>query len=53
MKSEMGGARSTYGEKRNAYKILIGKPEGERPLGRHNVSRRIILKYVLRKSGWA
>jgi hypothetical protein len=24
----------TYGEKRNAYRILVGKPEGKRPLGR-------------------
>jgi hypothetical protein len=23
----MGGARSTYGEKRGAYRILVGKPE--------------------------
>jgi hypothetical protein len=23
------------GEKRNAYRILVGKPEGNRPLGRH------------------
>jgi hypothetical protein len=22
------------GEKRNAYKLLVGKPEGRRPLGR-------------------
>jgi hypothetical protein len=22
------------GEKRNAYKILVGKPEGKRPLGK-------------------
>jgi hypothetical protein len=22
------------GEKRNSYRILVGKPEGERPLGR-------------------
>jgi hypothetical protein len=22
------------GEKRNAYKILVGKPEGKKPLGR-------------------
>jgi hypothetical protein len=31
---EMGGACSTNGEKRNAYRILVGKPEGKRPLGR-------------------
>jgi hypothetical protein len=30
----MGGECSTNGEKRNAYRILVGKPEGKRPLGR-------------------
>jgi hypothetical protein len=30
----MGGACSTNGEKRNAYRLLVGKPEGRRPLGR-------------------
>jgi hypothetical protein len=30
----MGRACSTNGEKRNVYRILVGKPEGERPLGR-------------------
>jgi hypothetical protein len=30
----MGGACSTYGEKRGAYRILVGRPEGRRPLGR-------------------
>jgi hypothetical protein len=30
----MGGACSTNEEKRNAYKILVGKPEGKRPRGR-------------------
>jgi hypothetical protein len=29
----MGGACSTNGEKRNAYRILVGKPEEKRPLG--------------------
>jgi hypothetical protein len=37
MKNEMGWACSTNGEKRNAYKILAGKPEGKRPLGRQDV----------------
>jgi hypothetical protein len=31
----MGGACSTNGEIRNAYRILVGKPEGKRPLGRY------------------
>jgi hypothetical protein len=30
----MGTACSTKGEKRNAYRILVGNPEGKRPLGR-------------------
>jgi hypothetical protein len=30
----MGGACDTNGEKRNAYRLLVGKPEGRRPLGR-------------------
>jgi hypothetical protein len=30
----MGGACSSNGEKRNAYRLLVGKPEGKRPLGR-------------------
>jgi len=30
----MGGACSTYGEKRGVCKVLVGKPEGTRPLER-------------------
>jgi hypothetical protein len=30
----MGRACSTKGGKRNAYTILMGKPDGMRPLGR-------------------
>jgi hypothetical protein len=30
----MARACSTNGEKKNTYKILVGKPEGKRPLGR-------------------
>jgi hypothetical protein len=28
------------GEKRNAYRILVGKPEGKRPLGRPRPARK-------------
>jgi hypothetical protein len=31
---EMGKARNTNGAKRTAYRILVGYPEGKRPLGR-------------------
>jgi hypothetical protein len=30
----MSMACSTNGEKRNAYRILVGNPEGKKPLGR-------------------
>jgi hypothetical protein len=30
----MGGACSTYGEGGGVYRVLMGKPEGKRPLGR-------------------
>jgi hypothetical protein len=40
------------GEKRNACRILVGKPEGKRPLGRS--SRRWVdnIKINLREIGW-
>jgi len=30
----MGRAFSTYGESRGVYRVLVGKREGKRPLGR-------------------
>jgi hypothetical protein len=34
-------------EKRNAYRILVGKLEGKRPLERLDVGGRIILEWIL------
>jgi hypothetical protein len=36
------------GRKRNAYRILVGRAEGKRPLGRPDVGRWII-KLILEK----
>jgi hypothetical protein len=40
------------GERRNAYRIFVGKPEGKRPLGRRR--RRWVdnIKMDLREIGW-
>jgi hypothetical protein len=40
------------GEKRNAYKILVGKPEGKRPLGRPRRWCVNNIKMDLREIGW-
>ena len=45
----MGGACSAYGERRGVYRVLVGKPEVKRPLGRPGVYTRIILKWIFRK----
>jgi hypothetical protein len=40
------------GEKRNAYRILVGKPEGKRPLGRPRCRWVYNIKMDLREIGW-
>jgi hypothetical protein len=37
------------GAKRNAYRLLVGKPEGKRPLGRPSVGGWIILGWILER----
>jgi hypothetical protein len=39
------------GEKRNAYRILVGKPEGKRPLGRPRHRLMDNIKMDLREIG--
>ena len=35
--------------KRGAYRVLVGKPEGKRPLGRPSVDGWIILGWISRR----
>ena len=37
------------GKKRGVYRVLVGKPEGKRPLGRPRCSWGIILRWIFRK----
>jgi hypothetical protein len=48
----MGGPCSTNGEKRNAYRLLVGKSKGKRPLGTSR--RRWVdnIKLDLGEVGW-
>jgi hypothetical protein len=48
----MGRACSTNGEKRNAYRILVGKLERKRPLERPRRGWVDNIKIDLREIGW-
>jgi hypothetical protein len=37
------------GESRSAYWVLVGKPEGKRPPGRHWCNVNIILKWIIKR----
>jgi hypothetical protein len=52
MEDEMGRACSTNGEKRNAYRILVGNPEGKIPLERPRCRWVDNIKMDLREIGW-
>ena len=47
------------GERRGACRVLVGKPEGKRPVGDKDVDGRIILRWIFRKwegilgTGWS
>jgi hypothetical protein len=48
----VGGTSSTNGEKRNVYRLLVGKPEGKRPLGRPRRRWMDNIKIDLLEIGW-
>jgi hypothetical protein len=43
---------SEWGEKRNPYRLLLGKPEGKRPLGRPRRRWADHIKMDLLEVGW-
>jgi len=43
------GHVACMGERRCMYRVLVGEPEGKRPLGRPGVDGRIILRWIFRK----
>jgi len=45
----MGGACSTYEDRRGVYKVLVWKPEGKSPLGRLRCRWEDNIKVVLQK----
>jgi hypothetical protein len=46
------GHVTRMGEKRNAYRLLVGKPEGKRPLGRPRHRWVDNIKMNLLEIGW-
>jgi hypothetical protein len=46
------GHVACMGEKRGAYRILVGRSEGSRPLGRPRRRREDIIKMDLQDVGW-
>jgi hypothetical protein len=46
------GHIARMGEKRNVYTILVGNPEGKRPLGRPRCRWVVNIKMDLREKGW-
>jgi len=47
----MGGACTRWEERRGVYRVLVGKPEGKRPLGRPRRRREDNIKMDLQEVG--
>jgi hypothetical protein len=48
----MGRECSTNGERRNVYRILVGKLQGKKPIGRPRYRWVVNIKMDLREIGW-
>jgi hypothetical protein len=49
LRMRWAGHVARMGRKGNTYRLLVGKPEGKRPLGRPDVGGWIILGWILEK----
>ena len=45
----MGGACSTYGERRGVYRVMVGKPKGKDHWEEPGADGRIILRWIFRR----
>jgi hypothetical protein len=52
MRMRWAGYAARMGERRNAYRILVGKPDGKRPLGRPRRRWVDTIKMDLKEVGW-
>jgi hypothetical protein len=52
MRMKWAGHVARMGEKKNAYRILVGNPKGNRPLGRLRCRWVDNIKMYLREIGW-
>jgi hypothetical protein len=50
-KNEMGGHLALRGERRGVYRVLVGKPEGKRSLGRRRRRWEDNIKMDLQETG--
>jgi hypothetical protein len=48
----MGGACSTYGDRRDANMVLVGKAKGNRPFGRPRLRWKGNIKLDFQELGW-
>jgi hypothetical protein len=48
----MGGALAYTGKSRGAYRVLVGKPEGRRPLERPRLKWKDNIKMYFRELRW-
>jgi hypothetical protein len=49
---KMGRECSTHGARKNTYRVLVGKPEGKRSLGRHKHMWEYNIKMDLTEVEW-